>query len=157
MNDRIRSRRTPYDDNYETCLETRTVFTVYPKRISPDELTRRLGLEPSSTQRAGEARTNSLGRQRVVPVNGWFLSSEGHVTSNDLRRHLDWLLAKLQPVNAAISALQNEVDVSMSVNCIWWSRGSGGPTLWPEQMLALANLDLECAFDIYFVDEDPRE
>ncbi|WP_276207925.1 hypothetical protein [Vibrio neptunius] len=37
----------------------------------------------------------------------------------------------------------------MTVNCNWWSSGSAGPTLWPEQMSILAKLNLECAFDIY--------
>jgi hypothetical protein len=36
---------------------------------------------------------------------------------------------------------------AVSVNCIWWSRfGDGGPTLWPEQVRALADLNLECSF-----------
>ena len=40
----------------------------------------------------------------------------------------------------------------MSVNCIWWSRGTGGPTIWPEQMAVLAKLNLELSFDIYVAD-----
>jgi len=51
--------------------------------------------------------------------------------------------------------LQNIPGVRMSVNCVWYSRsGHGGPTLWPEQMRVLADLNLECSFDIYFQDKD---
>jgi hypothetical protein len=43
----------------------------------------------------------------------------------------------------------------MRVNCVWWSAaGHGGPTLWPEQMAALAALNLECSFDVYFFGDE---
>jgi hypothetical protein len=43
----------------------------------------------------------------------------------------------------------------MNVNCVWWSRyGDGGPTLWPEQMLRLAQLNLECSFEFAYYEDD---
>lgn len=43
----------------------------------------------------------------------------------------------------------------MTVSCVWWSAlGHGGPVLWPEQMKALADLNRECSFDIYFADDE---
>jgi hypothetical protein len=46
----------------------------------------------------------------------------------------------------------------MTVQRIWWSAtGQGGPTLWPEQMRLLAELNLECSFDVsFFGDEGKR-
>lgn len=151
----IESRRTPYDDAYETCERTYVALMVYPGEIEPVLVTRRLGVEPTSVQSKGERIENSLGRQRVVPLNGWFLSSEGKVRSLDVRRHLDWLLEKLMPAEAALKELQMLPNVSMGVSCIWWSAGGqGGPTLWPEQMARMAQLNLECSFDISFFGED---
>ena len=43
----------------------------------------------------------------------------------------------------------------MGIDCRWESRGGqGGPTLWPEQMRAMADLDLECSFYIEFYGEE---
>lgn len=49
----------------------------------------------------------------------------------------------------------------MTVRCVWWSSGKGlggaGPTLWPRQMLRLAQLNLEVMieFSDYTVDDEP--
>jgi hypothetical protein len=142
---------TSYDDSYPTCERTMAEFRVYPGDINPDEVTQMLGLEPTSTQRMGGQSTNSLGRVRISKKNGWFLSSENSIDSLDLRRHLDWLLEKIEPSAEAITQLQRTTGVSMTVHCVWWSaHGEGGPTLWPIQMRRLAALDLECGFEIAF-------
>lgn len=149
------SRRTPYDDDYGTCAETRAELLVYPGTLHPSEITNRLQIEPSEASAAGEEKTSTSGRKRIATNSVWSLSSEGHVRSLDVRRHLDWLLARLAPRAESLIALQNIAGVRMSVNCGWYSRaGHGGPTLWPEQMQQLADLNLECSFDIYFLPDD---
>ena len=149
------SRLTPYDNEYGTCLETRATLLIYPEAVSPHEVTERLGLEPTRLNVVGEEHVNRLGRRRVVKINGWSMSSEGRVESLDVRRHLDWLLEKIGPKAKELLDLQSVPGVKMSVACTWYSRsGHGGPTLWPEQMRALADLNLECSFDIYFLPDD---
>lgn len=148
-----RSRLTPYDDGYGTCLETRCELRIYPGDLEPQEVSRQLGIEPTLVNVAGRVRVNSLGLERTIPKNGWFLSSEADVDSLDLRRHLDWLIHRLKPAGESLKRLQQVPSVSMNVTCAWYSRsGHGGPTLWPEQMAALAALGLECGFDVYFVE-----
>lgn len=154
----IRSRLTPTDDAYETCEKTRVVLRIYSGKLHPSQVTALLGLDPSRFVAAGGSRVNSLGRAPASKPNGWFLSSEEHVESKDTRRHLDWLIAKLRPSADALHDLQGKPDVRMSVNCTWWSRyGDGGPTLWPEQMRALADLNLECSFDFADYSDDTAE
>jgi hypothetical protein len=149
------SHRTPYDDGYESCLETRAELLIYTGAIPPDEVSSRLGTEPTEINVAGRVRVNEYGRERVVKTSSWSLSSEGHVQSKDVRSHLDWLLARLEPSRTALLQLQSEADVRMSINVVWWSRGgSGGPTLWPQQMRAMSDLNLECSFDVYFESDD---
>lgn len=151
----IQSRLTPYDDAYGTCSKTHVKLRIYPGSLSPSDITSRLRLQPTQVNVAGEKRVSPSGRVRVLPFNAWFLSSEEDVRSLDLRRHLDWLLARLSPEAAALLSLQDEPGLRMSVNCVWWSRsGHGGPTLWPEQMRVLSDLNLECSFDIYLSSED---
>jgi hypothetical protein len=115
------------------------------------DVTELLGVEPSEANDAGALLENSRGRVRKVPRTGWFLSSAGHVSSRDLRDHLDWLIEKLSGVRPGLQKLQEAEGVKMSVSCVWWSvSGHGGPVLWPEQMEALGRYNLECAFDVYF-------
>ena len=127
------------------------------RRRNPDSITREVGLEPTSSQRKGATSTNAIGRTRVAPLNGWFLSSEQHVTSKDVRRHLDWLVRVLESHTAGLRRLQELDGVRMGVHCVWWSAGSGGPALWPEQMRALADLNLECSFDVYFFEDEEEQ
>ena len=151
----VASRRTPYNDSYPTCERTCAELLIYPGAMDPVLVSKRLELEPTLLQRAGDRSRNSLGRERVTAVNGWFLSSEGRSSSMDLRRHLDWLLERLVPKRNAVLALQQIEGLKMGVNCIWWSaQGQGGPTLWPEQMRSLADLDLECSFDVSCYGDD---
>jgi hypothetical protein len=128
--------------------------------MHPSEVTKRLGLKPTHQIVLGEeSPPNSLGLKRVGKVNGWFLSSEEFVESKDVRRHLDWLLAKLEPNSEVLRELQAGPGVRMSVECPWWSRyGTGGPTLWPEQMRVLAALNLECSLGFaYYGPQEPAE
>lgn len=148
----ILSRRTPLDAEYETCEYTKVSLFVYPGDVSPHDVSLMLGIEPSKVHVRGEEVTGKLfGRTRVIKVNGWFLESEGKVASLDVRHHLDWLLPPLFRKKKELLQLQSVPGLKMGINCIWYSRfGHGGPTLWPEQMLTLAELNLECSFDVYF-------
>ena len=38
----------------------------------------------------------------------------------------------------------------MGIECDWWAISTRGPTLWPEQMKIMADLNLECTFNISF-------
>jgi hypothetical protein len=111
-------------------------------------VTGRLGLVPTRVVVKGEqSPPNSLGRSRLGKLNAWFLTSEDLVDSKDVRQHLDWLLERLQRKPEALLDLQKEPGVRMYVHCPWWSEdGGGGPTLWPEQMRGMAELNLECTF-----------
>ena len=46
-------------------------------------------------------------------------------------------------------------EVRMEVWCRWDSAsGHGGPTLEPEQMRLMGELNLQCGFDIYFAGDE---
>jgi hypothetical protein len=155
----LQSRLTPYVDDDAACERVDVQLRIYAHDLDPMVVSGLLQLEPTSSQKRGqESRPNQLGRTRTAPIGAWFLSSEGRVPSKDLRRHLDWLLHQLTPRAAALHQLQATEGVRMTVSCIWWSAsGQGGPTVWPEQMKALADLDLECALSVsYYGDDEDR-
>jgi hypothetical protein len=139
------------DSDYPTCAQTYTTLRIYPEQLDPTEVTARLGIQPSDWQRRGEARKPG---NRPAKLHGWFLSSDGAVDSRDVRRHLDWLLALLEPKTDAVHALQAD-GCSMDVSCYWVScSAGGGPSVRPEQMGKLARLRLELWFDVYFARDD---
>ena len=154
MTDLKNSRLTKYDDSYGTCYESHVKLLIYTGETDPDFVTQRLGVTPTSISKKGDIIRTKLGRTRVTNNNIWLLSSEEKVDSKDLRRHLDWLMKKLVPAEKALKSIQNLAGITMTIKCVWWSaHGHGGPALWPEQMKAMAALNLECGFDIYFVSE----
>ena len=147
-----------YDDNYATCVRTYVTLCVYPNEIDPPTLTARLGIEPTSWQRLGEPiQRDGRPLPRIATLSGWFLLSRGQVESKDSRRHLDWLLDRIDLVADVIHALQAE-GCRMNVWCYWLSQsGQGGPTVSPAQMKRLGNFDLELCFDIYGPIDEPDE
>lgn len=142
------NRLTPYDDSYGTCDRTCAKFLVYPDSIEPIEIGRRLKLEPTLMKARGEKL--SVTSNGVAPRHFWMISSEEHVISKDLRRHLDWLLDQITPASQQILSLQLEPCV-MRISCVWWSAvGHGGPALWPKHLLAIGRLNLELDFELSF-------
>jgi hypothetical protein len=150
----ITSHLVQYDDKYETCLETRAALMIYSGSIDPNIITQRFGFEPTQKSVKGDSFVNKFGKTIIYKHNYWNLSSEGKVASLDLRHHLDWLLEKLNNISQHIFNLQKTKGVEMTIRCFWLSRnGQGGPTIWPEQMKAMADLNLECSFEINFFGE----
>ncbi len=139
----------PYNDSYQTCERTVAQLRLYSGEIRPAEVTGLLGIEPTeSTEAGGLIISKETGRPRLTKYNAWFLSSENIVNSKDLRRHLDWLLDRLEACSEALHELQTRDGVQMQISCIWWTaHGGGGPVLWPSQMERMAHLNLECGFE----------
>ena len=149
------SRITFPDAGYSTCEDTYVKLLIYPGPHGVNEVTDVLEIKPTSTQEKGNEIVNSRGNKRVAKNSLWVLSSEQRVASRDLRDHLDWLLSKIQGSQIGLKKVQGWDGLKMTVSCVWWSAfGHGGPVLWPEQMKALADLNLECSFDIYFADDE---
>lgn len=152
MTDCLRkSRLTPLNECYPSCDSTFVELLIYLNDRA-SLVTETLDIEPSYFQDEGQLIVNLRGGKRTAKSTYWCLSSENIIASKDIRHHLTWLLNQLIAKKLMLSKLQRQPGVSMTVNCNWCSVGSGGPTLWPEQMSQLALLNLECTFDIYFSD-----
>lgn len=135
-----------YDHKYRACTRTYSTLRIYPGTGHPDAITEALQVKPSRISVAGVTGKNH--------VNGWFLSTQRKLKSKDSRRHIDWLLDKIEPVAEKINQLQKE-GCSMDIMCFWGSAsGNGGPTISPEQMARLVRLNLEVWWDVYFEGED---
>ena len=141
-----------YDHKYRSCTRTYSTLRIYPKNSHPDEITNQLKIKPSDISVAGK--TGPLG---LKYVNGWFLSTKGKLKSRDTRRHIDWILDKIEPISEKIKELQ-QGDCSMDIMCFWGSAsGNGGPAISPEQMVRLVKLNLEVWWDVWFEGKDEEE
>jgi hypothetical protein len=148
-----RQTRTAYRDQDPDCERTVVALRIYGDDLDPEQVSSSLGIDPTSSQRKGQIfPPNSFGRQRVAPIGGWFLSSEGVVESTDIRRHFEWLLGQLESRATEIGALRASPSVSIYISCIWWASkdGGGGFVLAPEHLQKIGELGLECDFGVAF-------
>ena len=117
-----------------------------------EEVTSLVKASPTRTQKKGDLQSEA--KQRHYKKTGWWISSEGVVSSKDSRDHIDFVLSKLADAEDGFRVLHSRgylVDL-----CIRWDSlsGHGGPTLSPMQMSRLSALDIEVWFDIYFHGDD---
>jgi hypothetical protein len=121
-------------------------------------IARLLKIDPTtSIEKTEEGLNNEVGEESVHKdikqwprkVNAWLLSSRNSVESRDLRRHIDWLLAKIGPALAEIHSLQ-EQGCTTRVFCYWASKeGQGGPIISYREMGDLSDLHMDLELDIY--------
>lgn len=141
-----------YEEEY--CDRVCAELCIYSGEMSPFEVTRILGIQPTDTDYAvdgDEQRIITTLIGTVSKPNAWFLSSESFIKSTNMRRHIDWLTEKLKNCSHALKQLQETDGIKMYVACIWWvNLDGGGPILRPKQMRDLADLNLKCAFDFQF-------
>jgi hypothetical protein len=143
-----------YDDGNPSCRETFATFRVAHESLAPESITRDLGLEPSAAHRKGDLMYPKNPASDHRHRSGqWSLSTNGRVESRDLRRHVVWLLDRLEPKRAALVRLQCD-GFRIDIFCFWCSAaGQGGPMLDPNQMGRLASLALPIVFDVYIESE----
>ena len=143
---------TPLVSDYPTCAKTFATLRVYHDTADPQSVTAVLGITPTRSWRRGE----SHGATRVAthPTSAWCLCSEGAVASQDSLRHIEWLLAAIEPRHSGLRELRQQGHRT-DISCYWLSEsGHGGPTLTPDIMRQLAELELPVWFDVYFKGTD---
>ena len=125
------------DDPY--CEKTCAMLLVSGDCIESDEFTRLLGVGPTETAKTGAC-------------SGWRLSSESHLQSKNLERHIHWILDQIPDKKDVIKHLKLERNCQIDIGC-WWKgapRVDGlGPFLTPETLRRVADFDLNLIF--YFL------
>jgi Domain of unknown function (DUF4279) len=144
--------QTLYDPEYATCHYTHAWLRIMSDDFDLEEVTCLVKATPTETQKKGDLQ--SAAKQRHYKKTGWWISSEGIISSKDSRDHIDFILSQVTEAGDGFRVLHSRgylVDL-----CIRWDSkfGHGGPTLSPIQMSRLAVLDIEVWFDIYFHGDD---
>jgi hypothetical protein len=137
-----------FDSNYASCSYTHVWLRVMHESLEVEEVTKLLGIEPTSVQQASDPATLKAGRKARCP--GWFLESADHVKSRDCREHIQWLLDRIGGSASVLSELSRR-GYLVDICCRWDSSwGHGGPTMDSAQMIQLGQLGVEFWFDVYF-------
>jgi hypothetical protein len=132
---------------------TWATLRIWGKALDPDMVTGQLGITPSTAFRAGDQRGKK--KDAIWKEGHWDISSEGHVSSNVLQDHIEWLLDQLEPAQARLRILLTEDDVRADIFCFWeFATHNAGIVFSPLVMRRIAALNLELDLDIYFAGDD---
>jgi Domain of unknown function (DUF4279) len=121
--------------------------------FNPEDITRRLGLEPLHTTSKGEVFPHRRARP-VATTSVWKLFSDASIEADTIEPHLAWLLDLLEPRVEALSAIVANGAFAYA-DCLWASPGlGGGPWITPQSMRRLAALDLPLIISFYCATEE---
>jgi hypothetical protein len=130
-----------------SCIEAavRVFLLIKSKNLSPDEITRRLGLEPTAAQAKGTQLHKGL-----APLAQTLWRFEPHKTlPEEVGRKLDLLLHQLDGAAPRIAALATECDVTLTMcyeGCKEWL---GGWTADARTLKRLAALGCSLELDLF--------
>jgi hypothetical protein len=121
--------------------------------FDPDNITRRLGLEPARAWSKGDVVPHSR-RPRTRSTSLWAVDSKSSIEVGTIEPHLAWLLYLLEPRAGALSAIVADGAFAYA-DCFWASSGgSGGPWIEPQSMRRLAALGLPLIISFYYAADE---
>jgi len=125
---------------------------LYGDQLDPSEISRRMGLEPSSS--LNRLAASSLGKSKR-PF--WAYNGQGEAGFlsewQSLEAGLTFLARRLAPLRSTV------VDLSQAFDGVWWcghfqSSFDGGPDLSPKLLAEIAGFGLPLFIDNYFAAEE---
>jgi hypothetical protein len=122
-----------------TCESTCAMLLVSGDNIENEEFTRLFGMVPTEAGKAGDC-------------SCWRVSSESHVKSTNLERHIHWILDQIVDKKGVIERLKTERNCQIDIGCEWQGHpqsNSTGPFLTPKTLRRVADFNLNLIF--YFL------
>jgi hypothetical protein len=131
------------------CMKTHATFRLEGDMLDPEAVTVRLHITPTFAHAKGSLFKSGSGwHKRTAGV--WALETEKDLFSKCLERHIVLLLDKLEPVAVEVAKLKAEYALEADIVCGWFlARDHGGPTLRPETLGRIAQMDLILDWDFY--------
>jgi len=126
------------------CDCTDAMLSITSVEISADRISKILSVEPTRTKQIGD-----VYKGIEISRNGWYLSSDGLVSSADTCDHIDWLFDQLKNKESQIADIKSK-NCHIAIGCRWVSKhGRGGPVLREKQLLALASFGIPIGWDVW--------
>ena len=127
--------------NDNSCKSTYVTLSVYHGEMTPAELTKSLGMNPTRT---------CVKNSKRIKKNGWFLTTKDLVVSTKLEDHLISLLNNIIDSRRNLSETLT-LGAEARIYCFWVSaNGNGGPVLSANTLKQLSELGIDLHFDIWF-------
>ena len=126
-------------------------FTFTGKDLIPDDITAKLGINPSYSFKRGDIKINSKGEQQVRKHSRWSLDSDNKgLPPNDPIPHFEWLLSIFEPVQEKLKEVLVNENIKARLSCFWITPdGRINVEVKPELLARLASLNVRIWFDIY--------
>lgn len=130
-------------------------FRISGKDLNTDEVTRRLGLQPSQVRIAGERRSaGKVWNESLWSYDGRAAADEAAKDWTSLEDGLRHVLAGLLPKKQLIQ------EYVKTYEAVWWcghfqTGFDGGPTLSASLLTLLGDFGVPLFIDNYFRDEEP--
>ena len=126
-------------DDDSSCKSTCAMLLVSGDNIENEEFTRLFGMTPTEAGKAGDC-------------SCWRFSSESHIRSTNVERHIHWLLDQIKEKKGIIRLLKRQKNCQVDLGCSWQGHpqvDEVGPFLTPETLQRVADFDLNLIF--YFL------
>lgn len=131
------------------CVAARATLCFADDDLDPDDVTRRLGLAPTSGFRRGDTGQRS-GSDRPAVTGVWLLGTDEGGTAPALDAHLRALLAVIEPVSDHVRDIAARVERA-EVFCLWMTDydAGAGPVVPPRTLARVGRLGLALGFDFF--------
>jgi hypothetical protein len=111
------------------------------ERLEPGEITRLLGVEPSTAYRKGEVYKRTHGHEVRGRTGLWRLTTKQRLESAELADHLAYLVEILFPGGSdkfvePLRALMRKFDLQADVDCFWYGEHGASEPEIPEDIRA---------------------
>jgi len=137
-----------------TILKVRASFGFFNFSCDPDEITRAFAVEPDRLDRKGEIRKLPKGRERIVDIQCWSISSD--LDSKDVNEHVRQILRRIE---GRQHALKPEFG-QPSFDVVWknsYLYAGTGPFYEADVLAGIASWNAMLYQDIYQVDQTENE
>ncbi|MBI2328033.1 DUF4279 domain-containing protein [Candidatus Curtissbacteria bacterium] len=128
--------------------EIRAYFSVYPKNIAPEELTKLIGLKPYKTHLKGDPVVQNNLEGPKFKDNFWSIKSQAD-PSVSLEEHLENLLDQLRPYKNKILQYTGDMYKELAFT-IFCNEGRPGVHINKKLLQELTDYGIEIDMDIYF-------
>ena len=129
--------------------EVNVTLALYSEELEPEEISRALGVEPTSAHRRGESPGPS---SPPAPSGAWLLSEHGR-DAELAEAIIDRLLEQL-PEDPAVwrdLRMRHDIQVRLGLHMTGWNKGLSIPL---KQLTRIAELGASIEFDIYAYGDD---
>jgi hypothetical protein len=127
-------------------LRSKATLRIIGDGLVPDEITRRLGCNPTHAQAKGDV-IRKNGRERIAVTGMWRLKAEER-DPEDLNVQIAEIFGRLNPDPNVWASLSREFRMDLFCG-LFMARGHDGVSLSPEALVALGSRGVKLALDIY--------